>query len=290
LSLPEARTLERYFAVSYLGFAVLFGAFSARAFEVANADDRLLVIGLLFGYGAGVAAGISFRPQIAIAAIAVAVVPTMVTAALMPSPIYWVLAGLLTLFLGGGISSMLNRYRRASESITMRRMFASLARSDALTGLPNRLALAERFGKLTRASDHTLAVHCLDLDRFKPVNDRYGHPVGDQLLHAVAERLTGLLRGGDFAARIGGDEFVVVQVAVANQSEADLLARRIVRALSQPFLIGSDWISIGTSVGFALSSEKRRDLEQLIRLADDALLSAKHSGGGTVSFDLKQVS
>ena len=289
LAPAEARTLEHYFAATYLGFAAVFGAYSARAFWVADARDLLLVIGLLFGYGAGVAAGVALRPRIATAAIVIAVVPTIVTAGLMANLGYGPIAGLLTLFLAGGISSIRHRYRRAAESITMRRMFASLARSDALTGLPNRLALAERFAKLARVPDQGLAVHCLDLDRFKPVNDRYGHPVGDQLLHAVAQRLEGILRGGDFAARTGGDEFVVVQSGVVDRSEAELLARRIVRALSQPFRIGGKVINIGTSVGFALSSDGSRDLEQLIRQADDALLRAKHGGGGaTVGFGLKQ--
>lgn len=161
----------------------------------------------------------------------------------------------------------------------MSREYAALARIDPLSGLPNRLALADLFAKLALKRS-TLAVHCLDLDRFKPVNDRYGHPVGDLLLRAVAGRLSALLRQGDFAARTGGDEFVVVQVVIADPSEADMLARRIVRSLAAPYVISDQVICIGTSIGYSLSQSGRHDLNGLIETADAALLVAKSRGGG----------
>jgi diguanylate cyclase (GGDEF)-like protein len=95
--------------------------------------------------------------------------------------------------------------------------------------------------------------------------------------------LAGMLRGTDFAARIGGDEFVVVQSGITDGSEAEFLARRIVRVVSAPYAIGNQTITIGTSVGYALASQNGHSLENLIAAADAALLRAKRSGGGEIS-------
>jgi diguanylate cyclase (GGDEF)-like protein len=128
-----------------------------------------------------------------------------------------------------------------------------------------------------------LAVHCLDLDRFKPINDSYGHPVGDLLLKAVSQRLSRTLREGDFAARVGGDEFVVVQRGLKDGTEAKLLGERIVRVVSEPYRVNDLTITIGTSIGFALVSEHGHTLDKLIAAADEALLRAKAAGGGRAS-------
>lgn len=279
LTLAFARQFERRFAISYLFFAIIFGAFSARAFFVTAPEVRLLVVGLLFGYAAGVAVNLAYRPWISVSAILLAVIPTIFVATASGELISFWLALLLAVFLGGAINSMIARYLFASNGITMSRQFAALARTDPLTDLPNRLALAERFKVLAQTRGQ-LAVHCLDLDRFKPVNDLYGHPIGDQLLCAVAGRLSQLLRRGDMAARMGGDEFVVVQADIADASEADMLARRIVRSLALPYAIGGHLINIGTSVGYSISDASTYDLERLIDLADHALLEAKSGGGG----------
>jgi diguanylate cyclase (GGDEF)-like protein len=168
----------------------------------------------------------------------------------------------------------------------MRRLFSTLARRDDLTGLPNRLSLRERFEEFAAqaGSGDMIAVHCLDLDKFKPVNDRYGHPVGDALLKAVSERLGGLLRRTDFAARMGGDEFIIVQTGIQHSDEADMLARRIVRSIAQPYSIEGHEITIGTSVGYALSPRHGNDLDRLVACADAALCQVKQGGGGIASF------
>ncbi|MCL6252352.1 GGDEF domain-containing protein, partial [Altererythrobacter sp. KTW20L] len=240
---------------------------------------------LLVGYAAGVAAGIAYRPWISVVAMLVGVLPTIAVSLASSNLIYKAVGILLALFLAGGIQSMLSHYRFASTGITMKGLFADLAQNDVLTGLRNRFGLREQFNHITMLG-HThgdLAVHCLDLDRFKPVNDQYGHPVGDQLLRAVSERLARILRGTDFAARIGGDEFVVVQSGIADPTEAEFLARRIVRAVSAPYGIANRTITIGTSVGYALASENGHNLDNLIAAADVALLRAKRSGGGGIS-------
>jgi diguanylate cyclase (GGDEF)-like protein len=281
LSLSDARRLERRFAAAYLSFAIIFSLFSCRAFLVAASDVHVLIASLLVGYAAGVAAGVSFRPWISVSAIVIAVVPTMMVALIGPNNAYRAVGCLLAVFLLGGVQSVLSRYRYATSSITNGFLFAALARTDALTGLPNRLGLAEQFHEITAtiASRDTTAVHCLDLDRFKPVNDRYGHPVGDLLLKAVAERLSRLLRKGDVAARVGGDEFVVIQTGMADPGEADLMGRRLVRALSEPYTVNDHVVSVGVSIGYALASTTSYDLDQIIAAADGALLRAKEHRG-----------
>src|SRR5262249_26498694 len=127
-----------------------------------------------------------------------------------------------------------------------------------------------------------LAFHCLDLDHFKAVNDSLGHPAGDALLKLVAERLTGMLRIGDTVARIGGDEFVVLQIGIRRQDEARLLAHRIVRTLSPPYVIDSQEVRIGASVGIALAPHDGVTLDRLAACADAALYQAKHKGRGSV--------
>jgi diguanylate cyclase (GGDEF)-like protein len=283
LSFARAKQLERIFAIPYLLFALIFGAFCARAFVVATPEARVLIVGLLVGYAAGVAAGISYRLRISITAILVAVVPTTLVALASGKPTYWAVAALLTIFLGGGIHSMAARYRYAADGINMRRLFERLARRDPLTGMANRLALNENFCAIAAKKTLT-AVHCLDLDRFKPINDRYGHPTGDLLLQAVAQRLSGLLRQADFAARTGGDEFVVIQSGLSDPSEAELLAERIRLSLSAPYRLDGRSIQVGVSIGYTLSSEQGHDLERLIACADTALLEVKAAGGGISAF------
>lgn len=286
LDMTNARFIERRFAICYFSFALVFGIFSARAFQVAASETHMLVVGLLFGYGAGVAAGISMRPKIAIPSLIIAILPTVVVALPGPGLARTGIGILLLLFLGGGIHSVMQRYRNAAEGIAMRRTFATLARSDALTGLNNRLSLREGFELFVERAgpDDILAVHCLDLDRFKPVNDCYGHPAGDALLRAVSERLNGLLRHGDIAARLGGDEFVILQTGAGHPGEADMLARRIMREIARPFSIEDHRIAIGASVGYALFREHGQDLDTLIARADEALCRVKREGGGVAAY------
>ncbi|MBB5685567.1 GGDEF domain-containing protein [Sphingobium boeckii] len=286
LSWERARTLERRFACAYFSFAATFSAFSARAFVVAGAEAHMLIIGLLFGYGAGVAAGLSLRPWISVTSILIATLPTIIIALLSASISYVAVGLLLAIFTIGGVESMLARYRVVAHKEMESQVFQALARRDDLTGLPNRLSLRERFEAFMAGSDaqNGIAVHCLDLDRFKPVNDLYGHPVGDALLRAVSERLTALLRRSDFAARLGGDEFVIIQTGAVYAEQADMLARRILRAIGEPFIIEGHRITIGTSVGYALSSVCGNELETLMACADEALVDIKRKGGGIVRY------
>lgn len=157
-----------------------------------------------------------------------------------------------------------------------------LAHHDGLTGLSNRALLHERIGSALDVADReggTFAVLCLDLDRFKAVNDTFGHAAGDLLLQQVAVRLRQATRATDVAARIGGDEFVVLQTGVHQPQAAVSLATRLVDALAAPYSLNGQTVSIGTSVGIALFPQHGRSIAELLRAADVALYRAKRQGG-----------
>jgi len=168
--------------------------------------------------------------------------------------------------------------RRAAEQ-----KIAYLASHDVVTGLANRALFRERLGQAFTdlRPDQGFAVLCLDLDRFKAVNDTFGHPVGDALLRAVAERMLAAVRDGDTVARIGGDEFVILQLNVSDRAEAIRLAGRIVEAISMPFAIEGQRLRIGVSIGITLAPCDRMNPEALLHDADVALYRAKQAGRGT---------
>ena len=176
------------------------------------------------------------------------------------------------------------------EDITERRQaeakIAYMARHDALTDLPNRVSFHERLTEaLSRIPVHKqVAVLCLDLDRFKSVNDTLGHPVGDALLQQVAERLKASVRENDCVSRIGGDEFAVIQAPASQPESAIALAERIVSALGRSFYVGSHQISIGASVGISVAPADSLEANQLLKNADLALYQAKAEGRGNHRF------
>ena len=158
---------------------------------------------------------------------------------------------------------------------------------DPLSKLPNRLLFTDRLdAELSRLGrmDGGVAVLFLDLDRFKDVNDTYGHQAGDELIKQVAERLSDLLRGADTLARFGGDEFAIIQTGIRSSQDAEALARRILDAVSMPFKIGDSHVTIGVSIGLALAPENGSTHEVLMRLADTALYQAKNEGRNRFSF------
>lgn len=175
------------------------------------------------------------------------------------------------------------RRRAEQERFQAQTQVLHMSRHDALTNLPNRLLFRERLEKSLSEmrDDARLAVMTLDLDGFKPVNDTYGHPVGDALLRLVAERLRTCVREEDTVARTGGDEFVIVQPTVRRIGDVDLLARRIIENLQKPFELEGHSVSIGTSVGIAFAPEAGTTVDQLVRSSDVALYRAKAEGRGT---------
>jgi diguanylate cyclase (GGDEF)-like protein len=176
------------------------------------------------------------------------------------------------------------------EDITERRnaeaRISHLARYDELTALPNRVNFRDEIGRLLatqHGSDQMSALLFIDLDQFKQVNDTLGHPCGDQLLCAVADRLREMLRPEDFVARFGGDEFVVFQQNIHSTEDAAGLARRIVDRLSERYKIDNHLVEIGTSVGIAMTAPGV-SADTLLKNADMALYRAKSDGRGTFCF------
>ena len=164
---------------------------------------------------------------------------------------------------------------------------AHLARYDELTGLANRTQFRERIsamlGAVHRRENH-LAVHLIDLDRFKSINDTLGHPIGDKLLKQVAFRLIKVMGADDIITRFGGDEFVVLQTGTERRRDARQLAERLVKVLEDPFEIDGHRIDIGASIGVAMAPLDGIDADQLLKKADMALYAAKSGGGGDHRF------
>ncbi len=172
-------------------------------------------------------------------------------------------------------------FRRTED---LRRRLTELARMDTLTGLPNRLHLAERLGAAvadTRGRNTGVAVLFVDLDRFKIVNDTFGHEVGDALMVAVAGRLREALRPGDQVVRYGGDEFVAICPEISNAGTAERIARRVISALSEPYTIGRQNLNISSCVGIALTDYHGGPAEDVLRDADVAMYQAKAAGAGS---------
>jgi diguanylate cyclase (GGDEF)-like protein len=196
----------------------------------------------------------------------------------------WNLNGLVPLLLLSPLGGAFYAWRRHHEGISAQRELAYLTVHDSLTGLPNRRFLGESFKRMLeehrREMGH-IAVLFVDLDRFKNVNDTYGHEAGDRLMQAVAERLRTAVKAEDVVIRYAGDEFVLAVSAVPSAAVAERIASRIIKVLETPFEMGQDRIQISASIGIALTEDKVRSPEEVIRDADAAMYQAKAHGSGT---------
>jgi len=175
------------------------------------------------------------------------------------------------------------------EDITARRQaeaqIAHMAHYDALTDLPNRLLFREHLVKALESVDREkLAVLCIDLDRFKVVNDTLGHPIGDALLRAVGDRLQASARPTDLVARLGGDEFAIVQTGTEQPFGATALATRLIAEIAKPFDLDRHQVVIGASVGVSIAPNDGSDPDKLLKNADLALYRAKSDGRDSCRF------
>jgi diguanylate cyclase (GGDEF)-like protein len=160
-----------------------------------------------------------------------------------------------------------------------------LARHDTLTGLPNRATFQQRLVEALQTSQMPgePCVMMLDLDRFKSINDTFGHGAGDRLLESASRRLSGNLRAEDTAARMGGDEFAIL-LRTNDPAHAEAVARRLVASIAEPYVIDGYQMTVGLSVGIAFPADGSRDADLQMRNADLALYQAKAAGRGTWSF------
>jgi diguanylate cyclase (GGDEF)-like protein len=187
----------------------------------------------------------------------------------------------------GGPVAVLGTVQDVTERVEAEGRMRHLALHDYLTGLPNRLLFDERLAAAVAAAaarGRTLALHCLDLNDFKGLNDTLGHEAGDELLRQAAGRLSGLVQGADLVARLGGDEFALLQHEVDGPEQAAALAGRALATLALPFRVGGKEVFSSASLGIALSADAGLGPGDLLRQADIALYAAKSAGRGVFRF------
>jgi diguanylate cyclase (GGDEF)-like protein len=192
-----------------------------------------------------------------------------------------VLAVLLYIFVVGMLYA--DMHRAVVQGFTLHREMEYLATRDALTGLPNRRLLFEHMqlvASRARREAIDMAVIAIDIDRFKSINDRFGHDVGDKVLVEVAARLEAALRAADVVARLGGDEFVAF-LTKATEGEALAIAERLRAAVADPVLLESGTLTVTVSIGVA-STRDDVDATAIISAADSALYGAKRAGRNRV--------
>jgi diguanylate cyclase (GGDEF)-like protein len=198
------------------------------------------------------------------------------------------LAMLSTLAIASVLLMLVRRLR--SLSVELEREEAEtrrLASDDHLTGLQNRMSFRARAVQEAARCERShggFAIHLIDLDRFKEVNDTLGHAAGDAVLVEVGRRLQDTVRGADIVARLGGDEFGIIQVETTTTAEAGSLASRIRDAMRRPIRIGGAEVQIGCSIGICMAPQADKDLDGLLALADSALYEAKNDGRNRYRF------
>ncbi|PXA94217.1 GGDEF domain-containing protein [Nostoc sp. 3335mG] len=272
-------SIERSVAL-LLGWCALQGAMS---FTIALTGDLPMIViatAFIVGLVAPICARHYAAPRLAVVSVMLLDIPFKIGLALSGQPMLWILVPLgIPLFMS--VRVLLRNFATLlAASLNSAEQNHRLASHDPLTGLRNRQGLAESLAQLIVAPDQRLALLCLDLDRFKPLNDQYGHAAGDAALVAVAERLRAI--GGDTAliARLGGDEFLLA-VSGLTPDQAQQLAERTAQAIAgRGYAIdGAGQVEVGVSIGYACFPEDATSVAQLRTRADDALYRAKRSGG-----------
>ena len=175
-------------------------------------------------------------------------------------------------------------FRDVTERRQTRERLEFLAHHDTLTGLKNRRVFHDEIEKALRTECPNFAAICLDLDHFKDVNDTMGHPTGDALLVEIAARLRSCVREGDVVARVGGDEFAILQRQITSRRDVEDLADRILTAAKAAIPVNGQMVHIGCSIGIAIPDHQSRDSDELLKTADIALYSAKAQGRGSYRF------
>lgn len=277
LARAEAAIWERRYIVGTVATALVLGVFAARSIVLGDALCSVMAIGIGFGFGAGVVARLALRPFAALLDLVAIAAPAAIVTFMQPDLRHTGLGLLILMYVAASFEMVRLSFNASISQITLKRQFEQLARSDSMTGVSNRSVLATDLPLML--STGMVAVHTLDLDRFKEANDRFGHPAGDALLKQVAGRLKALVTQDDLLIRMGGDEFVLVQGAAA---DAEAMARRIVQSISAPYDVDGQVIELGVSVGVAVAPDDGRTAEALLSRSDKALYRAKQQRGGYV--------
>ena len=272
----NAFTLGSLWAIVPIGF-----------FTNATNGGQLVITCLCAGMLAGGAFAFATIPVAAIAVVTPIILGTAICIGRSSDFVYLLVAILVVVYASVLLRGVFNHSFEFTKRLITLLETEKVVRQDSLTHLPNRVAFNEGLeGALSRLarSNEQFAVLVLDLDRFKEVNDRLGHPAGDELLIQVAARLRRCTREGDVAARTGGDEFALIAANVTKPGEALEVAERLVAVFAEPFHIEGQEIIVSTSIGMALAPRDGSTMNNLLKHADVALYRAKEEGPGTVRF------
>jgi diguanylate cyclase (GGDEF)-like protein len=272
---------ERIYGAGASAFGLALGALSFRALELGDAPGAWLAFGLCMSYCVGMVSRAAIRPWIILTTAGILLMPTLVAGLLRPELAYKIGAGMLVFFWLTLREASRHLSAAFIERLEAKHRLARQATHDFLTGLPNRAAFLQALTDVGGG----FAIIAIDLDGFKPVNDRHGHHAGDDLLRQVAARLTSCAGADCTAARFGGDEFMLLKpVATGEDGRADALAlaRRAILELSMPFLLSDVPVRIGASAGILISDSVAAagSTSQLLERVDRALYAAKRAGGG----------
>ena len=181
----------------------------------------------------------------------------------------------------GEIANFVSLFTDITEQKNVEQRLSHLAHHDHLTGLPNRTLFTDRLEHALAHSareEHKIGLMFIDLDGFKPINDDYGHDVGDALLCAIADTLTGLVRDADTVARVGGDEFVLILENITKLEDVLFVADKILTRFTEPFMAIETTCNVGCSIGIAMAPDDSSDADELVKMADTAMYLAKESG------------
>lgn len=271
---------EGLYGAGASAFGLALGLLSYRALQLDDGPGAWITFGLSMSFCVGMVSRAAIRPWIILTAAAVLLTPIILGGLLHPEFAYKLGAIMLVFFWLTLREASKHLSAAFVERLEAKHRLARQATHDFLTGLPNRAAFFQALAE-TRGD---FAIIAIDLDGFKPVNDRHGHHVGDDLLRQVAERLSVCIGNSGLAARFGGDEFMMLKPVAsgdAGREQALALARQAIRDLSMPFLLTDIPVRIGASVGILVSADAVTAIStsQLMERVDRALYAAKRAGG-----------
>ncbi|MGN6376955.1 MAG: diguanylate cyclase domain-containing protein [Sphingomonas sp.] len=267
---------------------VIFGLGCATAFMSAVRPLPMIATTSIMALFAGLATRWAALPRLAIPTIAGLAVPFLLAIIVADHGHFAIGAPQFAVVVAGTAALTLQNHRVLVAMFRARQEAQGLAMTDVLTGLPNRAALLDRLERTGDSAGRSpgLAMLFVDMDRFKSINDRFGHTAGDRVLIEAARRLA-VAAAPHFVCRLGGDEFVVI-IEGRDVAAANLTARRIAEALAEPFVgVAAEPILAGASVGIAFGSAAAEDAALLLADADRALYLAKGAGGGREAMALR---
>ncbi|PTQ66167.1 diguanylate cyclase/phosphodiesterase [Sphingomonas sp. PP-CE-3G-477] len=288
------RRREIVYRVGALCYSALLGTFGL--LTLLNTSDgvlQLLAVTTTIGYAAGIAGRNAGRPWIALVQLCCASLPLAVGLIVSLDVLKIVLAVVIVLFVVAMMDITLQTYSvilkatlASREKAALAEHHAAIARRDDLTGVANRTAFRERFEARLRALDggsQWLAIHWIDLDRFKEINDSFGHLAGNALLVCIAGRLNEAFGSAGIVARLGGDEFAVV-CEIEHRDAANSIGHRIIELVERPVDHDGRLLHVGASLGIAIAPADGADADTLLKNADLALYRAKDTGRGRMCF------